>query len=71
MSTEYQRILRVLDALGDAERPQLVQMWVARRSHRMALERQLRRLESDLEAARKEERRLAKIVLGMDTVTKT
>ena len=78
MSTGYQRILRVLDALGDADRPILVQMYDDRRVQRKGLEDEkkviLKRLgfiERELQAARKEEQGLSKIVLGMDTVTKT
>ena len=78
MSTEHQRILRGLDAWGDEKRPILVKMYVDRRSQRKGLEdekkvilKRLGPIERELQAARKEEQRLSKIVLGMDTVTKT
>jgi len=77
MSTEYQRILRLLDALKGGETPVLVRVYLERRAQRKRLEDEktvvLKRLgfiERELQAARKEERRLAKIVLGMDTVTR-
>ena len=78
MSNEYQRILRMLDTLESSERPQLVQMYVERRAQRKGLEdekkvilKRLGPIERELRVARKEEQRLSKIVLGMDTVTKT
>jgi len=78
MSTEHQRIVKAFDAWRDADRPILVHLYPEARAQRKRLEdektvvlKRLAFIESDLEAARKEERRLARIVLGMDTVTKT
>ena len=78
MSTEYQRILRAFDALGAAERPILVHLYLDRRSQRKGLEDEktviLKRLgfvERELREADAEERRLAKIILDSKTVTKT
>jgi len=77
MSTEHQRIVKAFDAWRDADRPILVHLYLDRRARRKRLEDEktvtLKRLgfiERELQAARKEERRLAKIVLGLDTVTK-
>ena len=78
MSTEHQRIIKAFDAWRDADRPILVHLYPEARAQRKRLEDEktvvLKRLgfiEREIQAARKEERRLAKIVLGLDTVTKT
>ena len=78
MSTEHQRIVKAFDAWRDAERPPLVRIYHDPRAQRKRLEDEkkviLKRLgfiERELQAARKEEQGLSKIVLGMDTVTKT
>ena len=77
MSNEYQRILRMLDTLESSERPVLAQMYLEKRAQRKRLEvekvvvlKRLGFIERELQAARKEEQRLSKIVLGTDTVTK-
>ena len=78
MSTEYQRILMLLDALKGGERPISMQAYLERRAQRKGLENEktvtLKRLafiERELQEVDAEERRLAKIVLERDTVTKT
>ena len=78
MSTEYQRILMLLDSLKGGERPISVQRYLERRAQRKGLEDEkrvvLKRLgfiESALQEADEGERRLAKIILDSKTVTKT
>ena len=78
MSTDYQRILMLLDSLEGDERPALVQMYLERRALRKRLEDEktvvLKRLgfiESELQDEKAGEIRLARIVLDMDTVTES
>ena len=77
MSTEHQRIVKAFDAWRDADKPILVHLYPEARAQRKRLEvektivlKRLGFIERELQAARKEEQRLARIVLSMDTVTK-
>jgi len=76
MSTEHQRIVKAFDAWRDADRPILVHLYLDRRAQRKGLEDEktvvLKRLgfiERELQAARKEEQRIAKIILETYIVT--